>query len=113
MKRETASASPAPDDFDLAKNNGAEDAHVKDQDVSTHEQISAADYDPNLDRREDERKWVRGVQDDQINSVEEIEEIEVDEGDDDDDEVDDMFAALTSEKKPKRVKKVVVRAAHS
>lgn len=65
------------------------------------DQISAADYDPSLDRREDEQ---RRVLKDEPMDVETIEEEEEEEEDD----VDDMFAAATTEKKRKKVKKVVV-----
>lgn len=68
------------------------------------EQISAADYDPSLDRREDEEKRMRAVvakdEEHLDNGV-----IEVD--DEEEDDVDDMFAMIDAEK-PKKVKKVVV-----
>lgn len=63
------------------------------------DQISAADYDPSLDRREDEQRRV--LKDEPMN-VESIEEEE------DEDDVDDMFAATSTVKKRKKVKKVVV-----
>lgn len=98
-KRESLSASPTPANFELAKDEKnetqAEDGNL--------EQISAADYDPCLDRREDEQKRVLGAQDGHSNVIEMIEEEEEEE-----DDVDDMFAALTSEKKIKKVKKFVV-----
>ena len=102
-KRESVSVSPTPGTFSLAK-DGNTDGQVKDQmQDGVHEQISAADYDPSLDRREDEKR-VLGVKDDptedaQVEVVEEVEE--------DEDDVDDMFAIATAEK-PKKVKKVVV-----
>jgi serine/threonine-protein kinase PRP4 len=67
------------------------------------DQISAADYDPSLDRREDEQRRV--LKDEPIN-IETIEEEEEEE-----DDVDDMFAVASTAKKRKRVKKVVVCAA--
>lgn len=105
-KRESLSATPAPAGFDLFK-DGDEDAQSKVQaQGGTVEQISAADYDPSLDRREDEEKRVRAVADQSQNEIEMIEEEEEEE---EEDEVDDMFAVVTSEKKKvKKVKKVVV-----
>ena len=63
------------------------------------EQVSAADYDPCFDRREDEQKRVWN-----LNHVPET----VEEVDEDEEDVDDMFAITTTEKKAKKVKKVVV-----
>jgi serine/threonine-protein kinase PRP4 len=65
------------------------------------DQISAADYDPSLDRREDEQRRV--LKDEPMN-VETIEEEEEEEEDD----VDDMFAVALTVKKRKKVKKVLV-----
>lgn len=102
-KRESASASPTPEDFALAKGNEEEDAQVKVQaENSGAEQVSAADYDPSLDRREDEQRRVRVVKDEHITDV--IDEEEVLEEDD----VDDMFAMVTGDRKVKKVKKIVV-----
>jgi len=68
-------------------------------------QISAADYDPSLDRREDEHRRVLKDEPMAVDPiiVEEIEEIEYVEEEEDD--VDDMFAVATREK-PKKVKRV-------
>lgn len=103
-KRGSMSASPAPDNFALAKEDEAE-AQVSEQvEDGNREQVSAADYDPSLDRREDEQKRVKGVQDGRSGDVEMVEEEE-------EEDVDDMFAALVDEKrKVKKVKKVVVSA---
>ena len=60
------------------------------------EQISAADYDPSLDRREDEERRVRGIRQED----EEMEEVE--EVDEDDDDLDDMFAIPDPNKKKKK-----------
>lgn len=106
-KELSPSASPTPNVFELAKE---EDEGVAQADVQAQarqeggrEQISAADYDPSLDRREDEQRRVRGAKE-EVQDVEMIEEEEEEEED-----FDDMFAALTSEKKKvKKVKKVVV-----
>ena len=93
------SASPVPDSFSLAKDGDAQDAQVK---TGNQDQISAADYDPSLDRREDERRIVMGNQED-VQDIEMIEEEEEEEED-----IDDMFAVGTTEKKVKKVKMVVV-----
>ncbi|KAG9318018.1 kinase-like domain-containing protein [Chiua virens] len=100
------SASPAPESgaFELAKDEdeGKARTNAQAQD-GTGEQISAADYDPSLDRREDAR--IRAYNGEQIAvDVEEVEEEEEEEEED----VDDMFAITTSEKKKKMksVKKV-------
>jgi hypothetical protein len=58
-KRDSMSASPTPDAFELAKDDEQEDAQVKVQAQNGNaEQVSAADYDPSLDRREDEQKRI-------------------------------------------------------
>ena len=103
-KRDSASPAPEPGAFELAKDEdeGKARTNAQAQD-GTGEQISAADYDPSLDRREDARK--RAYNDEPMAiDVEEVEE-------EDEDDVDDMFAIATSEKKKKvkKVKKVVVR----
>ncbi|KAJ8595834.1 kinase-like protein [Rhizopogon salebrosus TDB-379] len=99
------SASPQPDDgiFELAKDEDDEDVRAKMQDGAP-DQISAADYDPSLDRREDEQRRV--LKDEPMN-VETIEEEEEEEEDD----VDDMFAVALTVKKRKKVKKVLKQAA--
>ncbi|KII89474.1 hypothetical protein PLICRDRAFT_109520 [Plicaturopsis crispa FD-325 SS-3] len=108
LKRDSPSASPTPGAFTLAKDDEQEDAQVKAQAEDGEEnQILAADYDPSLDRREDEEKRVRVAKDEPID-VETIEEEE----EEDDDDVDDMFAVATTEKKKvKKVRKVIRTAA--
>lgn len=94
--------SPTPAAFSLAKE--AEGAQTKSETQDgVHEQISAADYDPSLDRREDEQKRVFGVKEEPAEDLEVVEEEE-------EEDVDDMFAIATTEKKKKtkKVKKVVV-----
>jgi serine/threonine-protein kinase PRP4 len=67
----------------------------------TGEQVSAVDYDPSLDRREDQQK---------LFGVEQKAETIVDDGDDemeleeDEDDVDDMFAISTTKMKIKKAK---------
>lgn len=99
-KRDSASPAPDPGAFELAKDEDEGTACTA-QD-GTGEQISAADYDPSLDRREDAR--MRAYNDEPMAiDVEEVEEEE-------EEDVDDMFAIAASEKKKKvrKVKKVVV-----
>ncbi|THH09984.1 hypothetical protein EW145_g1643 [Phellinidium pouzarii] len=99
--------SPTIDSFDLSKQNEQSDTAMRPPDTAS-EQVSAADYDPSLDRREDEEKRVRAVvvKDDHHHDVEMV-EIEEEEEED----VDDMFALIATEKKTKKVKKVMKPAA--
>ncbi|TBU29289.1 kinase-like protein [Dichomitus squalens] len=91
--------------FSLAKGNEEEEVQAKAQQDGGGEQVSAADYDPSLDRREDEHKRVWGTKEDS-QDVEMIEEEEEEE------DVDDMFAVATTEKKKvRKVKRVVKPAA--
>jgi serine/threonine-protein kinase PRP4 len=109
--------------FELAK--GADDeASKRDNDEQSKgengqggekEQVNAADYDPSLDRREDEKKRfgienprTNGVEVMDVDAQEEDEEEEV--TDEEDNDVDDMFAVVLDDaakpkKKTKRVKK--------
>lgn len=96
--------------FELAKGGEEEGAQAEAQEQAkrdgVREQISAADYDPSLDRREDEQRRVRGTKE---VSNQDVEMIEEEDDDDDDDDVDDMFAvAVADKKKTKKVKKVMV-----
>ena len=106
-RRESRSASPAPDIFELAKGGEEEGAQAEAQEQAkrdgAREQISAADYDPSLDRREDEQRRVRGAKEELNHDVEMIEEEE-------EEDVDDMFAVSVADKKKKikKVKKVIV-----
>lgn len=112
-KLNTLSRSPEPGDFTLAK---AEEDDTQGTDPITadgdsQDQILAADYDPSLDRREDEQKRIGNTAvrlpaaDSQPNDeIEEVEEVEEEEED-----LDDMFAVATGEKKPKKVLKKVVK----
>jgi len=106
------SRSPEPSDFALAKAEddvaqGADHTAV-DVDTDNQDQILAADYDPSLDRREDEQKRignvVAGLDPRTNDEVEEVEEVEEEE------DLDDMFAVTTGKKSKKIVKKVVVSA---
>ncbi|KAF7974249.1 hypothetical protein HWV62_13146 [Athelia sp. TMB] len=102
-RRDSVSTSPEPGAFELAKDNEQEDAQVQAHAQNgSNDQISAADYDPSLDHREDEKRRFKDEP-----TVEIIEEEEVEE---DEDDVDDMFA-LESVKKVKKVRKVVKTAA--
>ncbi|PPR05163.1 hypothetical protein CVT26_012249 [Gymnopilus dilepis] len=95
-RRDSASASPTPKDFTLAKDEEGE-APVENAGA---EQVLAADYDPSLDRREDERKRF-GDKAQPLEIDEEEEEAEEEE------DVDDMFAVAFAEKKPAKKKKVI------
>jgi serine/threonine-protein kinase PRP4 len=100
-------------DIVKAQNDVAADDQA---DTTCQEQVSAADYDPSLDRREDEEKRIRGVivKDAAHKEGEAVEAIDVgddgEEVEEEDDDVEDMFAlGDTPKKKTKRkVKKVVV-----
>ncbi|KAG6820615.1 hypothetical protein H0H93_014218 [Arthromyces matolae] len=98
-KRASMSASPSPDDFALAKDGDTDE--VPTQENISAEQISAADYDPSLDRREDEQRRIR----EPPRPIEPIhvEEDEVEEEEEED--WDDMFAIATTTKKIQKVKK--------
>lgn len=98
-KRESMSPSATSGAFELAKDDEQEDAQVKVQAQNGNsEQISAADYDPSLDRREDEQRRVLKDEPVDVETIEEEEE----------EDVDDMFAVISSDKKKvKKVKKVV------
>ncbi|KAH9036263.1 hypothetical protein EDB84DRAFT_1588054 [Lactarius hengduanensis] len=113
-QQRSQSASPAPGVFELAKGGEEEGALAEAQEQATRdgarEQVSAADYDPSLDRREDEQRRVRGAQEELNQDVEMI-EVEEEEEEDEDDDVDDMFAvSVVDKKKVKKVKKVVKRS---
>jgi len=104
VKRESVSASPEPNEFTLAK-GGDEQAHDTTQTQNEGgEQVSAADYDPNQDRREDEGKRIHDIDDRSGDSVEMV--VEEEEGEED---LDDMFAVATTEKKVKKIRRVLVR----
>ena len=94
--RDSASVSPSPRDFTLAKDSEQGQSRTEN---TGGEQVSAADYDPSLDRREDEYKRFG----DKVPNDRTIEE-EVKEEDD----VEDMFAIPNSDKKVKKVKNVIV-----
>lgn len=107
-KRTSLSPPPTPgNDFELAKDDEAESSQRKTQaENSTLDgavQVSAGDYDPSLDRREDEQRRVFGPTQTEPDVIEmEVEEEEEEEEED----VDDMFSVAAAEKKLKKVKKV-------
>ena len=114
-QRGSQSASPTPDVFELAKGGEEEGAQAEAQEQAkregAREQMSAADYDPSLDRREDEQRRVRGAHEELSQDVEMIED---EEEEDEDDDVDDMFAvSVEDKKKVKKVKRVVVSLAYN
>ncbi|KAF9528269.1 kinase-like domain-containing protein [Crepidotus variabilis] len=105
-RQNSASVSPTPQDFALAKDEDNRTSQV--EQIGTL-QVSAADYDPSLDRREDEeRRFGVDVGDAKISeNPTEIEEA----SEEDEEDVDDMFAIASSEKRAKKVKKVKQKAA--
>ena len=84
----------------LAKYAGV--ACVSTSNLDAGKWVSAADYDPSLDCREDEYNGLR----DKVTDVETIDE-EVEEED-----IEDMSAVTDSDKKVKKVKKIFVSSAH-
>lgn len=102
-KRESVSTSPEPNGFTLAKDG---DGQIQDTTQTPNEggeQVSAADYDPNQDRREDEGKRIHDI-DNHTDDVEMIVEEEYEE-----DDLEDMFAVTATEKKKvKKIRRVVV-----
>ncbi|KAJ3910751.1 kinase-like domain-containing protein [Lentinula edodes] len=106
------SLSPSPSlgqDFALAKEDDEKSSELKKQEENVNanvgEQILAADYDPSLDRREDEGKRIQPLVKVEEEDVEEVVEEE------DEDDVDDMFAVAVNDKpKVKKVKKVTKAA---
>jgi len=97
-RHESESVSPTPGEFALAKEGESSGNQRMDQ--TGVEQISAADYDPSLDRREDEQK--RFVMDRTVAGEAEV----LVEEEEEEDDVDDMFVISTTKKK--KVKKVKV-----
>lgn len=96
------SKSPEPTEFALAKAD-EDDPGAPEREGADGVQVLAADYDPSLDRREDEQKRFRDIvrpKDEPINEEEAEEEVEED--------VDDMFAIAMGDKKPRKVTKVLV-----
>ena len=97
--------SPSLDNaFDLTKQEDKQLDDIMQVADGINEQVSAADYDPSLDRREDEEKRIRAVVE-KDESHQDVEMVEVEEEEED---VDDMFALDVTEKRPKKVKKVAV-----
>lgn len=103
-RRESVSASPEPNEFTLAKDGDEQAQGTTQIQNESGEQVSAADYDPNQDRREDEGKRIHDV-DDHVDDVEMVIEEE-----DEEEDLDDMFAvAATEKKKVKKIRRVHVR----
>lgn len=94
---------PSPGDFELEKDGDTEANQAKlPTQGGANEQISAADYDPSLDRREDELKRfhdepIKVDEEEEFEDVEEVEEEEV---------IEDMFALEPVIKKVKKTKRV-------
>ena len=105
VRRESVSASPVPNEFTLAKDGDEQTQDTTQTQNEGGEQVSAADYDPNQDRREDEGKRIHDIDDHAGDDVEMIVEDE-----DDEEDLDDMFAVPTTEKnKVKKIRRIVVR----
>lgn len=101
---DSISVSPTPRDFALAKDG--DDSSGPSEQVGA-EQVLAADYDPSLDRREDERRRF-GDQPLPI-ELEEEEEVEEEVEEEEEDDIDDMFAVASLDKpKVRKVRKVKV-----
>lgn len=101
-RADSMSVSPTPRDFTLAKEG--DDGSGGPSEQTGDEQFLAADYDPSLDRREDERKRFG---DQPIEVLEEDEEEEIEEIEEEED-IDDMFSVALDKPKVRKVKKVKV-----
>jgi serine/threonine-protein kinase PRP4 len=120
--RMSASASPAPDGdaFALSKleeEGDVERAAQNENAASGAQEQSAADYDPSMDRREDESRRVRGeipANAPNINGDIVMVDDEGDMEEEEEEDVDDMFALATDEKqkKKRKVKQVTVSVNH-
>jgi serine/threonine-protein kinase PRP4 len=109
------SLSPPPEseqdqNFEIAKDATQETSHRENQQENVNmdgeDQMNAADYDPSLDRREDEHKRIK------VDEIADEDEEEVEEEEEEDD-IDDMFAIGTSDKPKKTVKKKVKKPVSS
>lgn len=113
-----ASITPPPtstpgQQFELAKGDDTESTNVVDNAAGTagpEQQINAADYDPSLDRREDERRRF-GIENGNapvpdVMDVDADEDEEGEETEEEDQDLDDMFAVALDEceAKPKKKK---------
>lgn len=101
-QRDSNSPEPENEAFELIKGDEEGEAQTQVQindEATAGDQISAADYNPNLDRREDEQKRVHKDEDVEMLIEEEYEE---------EDDVDDMFAVASDKPRTKKVRKVLV-----
>ena len=103
-----------PNMFDLSKDDNEKNIGEISQDNKVEEgnenQVSAADYDPSLDRQEDEQRRLQAIATKQDHQeTEEVEEVEEEEEEDD---LDDMFAVDVKPKKVKKTVKVKVKVSH-
>jgi len=105
-------------DFDLTKHvETAGDAVIPSEIRGEGAAISAADYDPTRDKKDDEEKRRKDAEagedvaepakQEPVPVEDEYEEVEIEEDDEDDDV--DMFAAFGDEVQPKKKRKVMVR----
>ncbi|KAL5528939.1 hypothetical protein ACEPAG_4913 [Sanghuangporus baumii] len=111
-KASPSALSPTMESFSLAKANEQSDATEQPADEAG-EQVLAADYDPSIDRREDEEKRIRAVAaKDVVHQDVDMLEVEEEEEGEEEDDVDDMFSLdVVEKKKSKTVKKVMKPAA--
>ncbi|KAF6741573.1 CMGC/DYRK/PRP4 protein kinase [Ephemerocybe angulata] len=123
MPTRIGTASPAPltaglgGTFALAKEDDDGIKANESAEVRKGEQVKAADYDPSLDRREDEKKRFHPDEAMVVDDAGEEEEVEVTDDEGEEEDVDDMFALAMGDeeeegKKEKKVgkkKKVVKR----
>ncbi|SCV67032.1 BQ2448_5678 [Microbotryum intermedium] len=101
-------AAAAADEFDLVKDADADAAaRAAEQDATAHiegeEEISAADYNPDEDRKNDDRRRAERVTKPTTTKQEEQARVDLTQGagnDGDDDDEDDMFAIGTKPPKP-------------
>lgn len=109
------STSPAANNddnaFSLAKDEPETIPEDSDKTAPDGEQISAADYDPNQDRKEDEERRVRDIiAKNELhgdNAMDVVEEEVVQEVEEEEEDVDDMFAIITN--KTKKTVKVTTK----
>ncbi|KAF8589751.1 kinase-like protein [Ramaria rubella] len=114
MQALSRSVSPAADPngtdvFSLTKEGAEEESAVEagTRAPGEGEQVSAADYDPSLDRREDEKRRVRGMgvkAEDHEDTMDVVQEVEEEEEEEEEEDVDDMFAIAVSAPKAKKKK---------
>lgn len=118
LREPSLANTPMGHDFDLTKHvETAGDAVIPSEIRGEGAAISAADYDPTRDKKDDEEKRRKDAEagehvaepakQEPVPVEDEYEEVEIEEDDEDDDV--DMFAAFGDEDQPKKKRKVMVR----